>query len=64
MFLNSETLKKWIDRVWALGFIGAGIAMLHFGVTPFDTLKGATITFLGIALYFYGSFLKNQFINN
>jgi hypothetical protein len=36
--------------------------MLHFGATPFDTLKGVTITFLGIALYFYGSYLKNQFL--
>jgi hypothetical protein len=63
MFLSSEQIKVWIDRVWALGFIGAGIAMLNFGTTPFDTLKGATITFLGIALYFYGSYLKNHYLN-
>ena len=63
MFVSAKILV-WIDRIWALGFVVAGIWLLNYGEEPFDTLIGDTIAFLGIALFFVGSYLKEKFENN
>jgi len=62
MFL-SVSIIAWIDRIWAVGFVAAGIWQLNYGTEPFDTLKGDTIAFLGIALFFGGSYLKENWEN-